>query len=65
MICIKVHKTFEELSIPICDETCKCCAKAKINGGEKKKKISREFHCSPICCKNLQFNYVQNTTCFL
>lgn len=66
--CIKVHKTFEELSIPICDETLlQMLCKSKDKWGGKKKKISREFHCSPICCKNLQFNYryVQNTTCFL
>lgn len=66
MICIKVHKTFEELSIPICDETLlQMLCKSKDKWGGKKKKISREFHCSPICCKNLQFNYLQNTTCFL
>lgn len=64
--CIKVHKTFEELSIPICDETLlQMLCKSKDKWGGKKKKISKEFHCSPICCKNLQFNYVQNTTCFL
>lgn len=64
--CIKVHKTFEELSIPICDETLlQMLCKSKDKWGGKKKKISREFHCSPICYKNLQFNYVQNTTCFL
>lgn len=66
MICIKVHKTFEELSIPICDETLlQMLCKSKDKWGGKKKKISREFHCFSICCKNLQFNYVQNTTCFL
>lgn len=66
LISIKVHKTFEELSIPICDETLlQMLCKSKDKWGGKKKKISREFHCSPICCKNLQFNYVQNTTCFL
>lgn len=66
MIVLKVHKTFEELSIPICDETLlQMLCKSKDKWGGKKKKISREFHCSSICCKNLQFNYVQNTTCFL
>lgn len=41
MICIKVHKTFEELSIPICDETLLqmlCKSKDKW-GGEKRKKF--------------------------
>lgn len=38
--CIKVHKTFEELSIPICDETLlQMLCKSKDKWGEKRKKF--------------------------
>lgn len=50
MICIKVHKTFEELSIPICDETLLqmlCKSKDKW-GGKKKKEKRKDFKRIPL-----------------